>query len=70
MKRSRPDAKRERVAHIDQEKSTVDVFEHVIRGVRLNRLRELLRESERQRKHEQGWRNTLGPETIENYGAS
>ncbi len=29
--------------HVDQEKSVVDVFEHVIRGVRLNRLRDLLR---------------------------
>ena len=67
MKRGRLDGKRHRVAHIDQEKSTVDVFEHVIRGVRLNRLRELLRETERQRKREHGdetWRSTAGPTTA------
>jgi hypothetical protein len=49
MRRRRLDAKRDRAAHVDQEKSLVDVFEHVIRGVRLNRLRDLLRESEKQR---------------------
>ena len=66
MKRTRAHGKRERVAHIDQEKSMVDVFEHVIRGVRLNRLRELLRETEKQRKREHGdgtWR-TAGPTTA------
>ena len=49
MKRRRLDAKRDRVAHVDQEKSLVDVFEHVIRGVRLSRLRQLLRERGNQR---------------------
>jgi hypothetical protein len=38
------------VAHVDQEKSLVDIFEHVIRGVRIDRLRELLRESEKHNK--------------------
>ncbi len=35
--------KEHRGAHVDQEKSTDEIFEHVIRGVRLSRLRELLR---------------------------
>jgi hypothetical protein len=30
-------------AHVDQEKSMDEIFEHVINGVRLSRLRELLR---------------------------
>jgi hypothetical protein len=30
-------------AHVDQEKSMEEIFEHVIHGVRLSRLRELLR---------------------------
>jgi hypothetical protein len=53
MTRSAKDKQR-RTAHVDQEKSTEDIFEHVIRGVRLSRLRELLRgrDEHRTRKEE------------------
>jgi hypothetical protein len=49
MRRRRLDPKRDRANRVDQEKSLVDVFEHVIRGVRLGRLRQLLREGDRRR---------------------
>ncbi|HET9834323.1 MAG TPA: hypothetical protein VFP91_21520 [Vicinamibacterales bacterium] len=35
-------------ARVDQEKSTDEIFEHVIHGVRLSRLRELLRRRKEQ----------------------
>ena len=41
--RTRSNDKHRRIGHVDQEKSTEEIFEHVIRGVRLSRLRELLR---------------------------
>jgi hypothetical protein len=61
---TRRDAKHRGEAHIDQEKSIVDVFEHVIRGVRLNRLREILRERSEEQSHAKdgrAWTNTVEP---------
>lgn len=51
--------------HVEKEKSTDDVFEHVIRGVRLNRLRELLRSnrSDAQQPEPGGW-VTVEPRTA------
>jgi hypothetical protein len=43
MSTSRAGERPNRAPQVDQVKSTEDVFEHVIRGVRLSRLRELLR---------------------------
>ena len=57
-------AKHRGEGHVDQEKSIVDVFEHVIRGVRLNRLRELLRMNDEERKRAldgDDWTNTVEP---------
>jgi hypothetical protein len=62
--RTRLDAKHRREGHVDQEKSIVDVFEHVIRGVRLNRLRELLRMNDEEQKRVRdgdNWTNTVEP---------
>jgi hypothetical protein len=64
MGTTRLDGKRRGEANVDQEKSIVDVFEHVICGVRLNHLRELLRKSSEGQKHSQdrdGWRITVEP---------
>src|SRR5579871_1067650 len=47
MTTSRSSEKPHGSPRVDQEKSTEDVFEHVIRGVRLNRLRDLLRRGRR-----------------------
>ena len=43
MARPKGTDKQSGAAHVEQEKSTEEIFEHVIRGVRLSRLRELLR---------------------------
>ena len=43
MSTPRAGEKPRRAPQVDRVKSTEDVFEHVIRGVRLSRLRELLR---------------------------
>jgi hypothetical protein len=65
MKMSRSNDKQLRTAHVDQEKSTDDIFEHVIRGVRLSRLRELLRRRREQPKEERnGWASVPEPETV------
>jgi hypothetical protein len=60
---TRLDAKHRAEVHVDQEKSIVDVFEHVIRGVRLNRLRELLRMNDEEQKRARGgeWTITVEP---------
>jgi hypothetical protein len=66
MTRSANDKQR-RTAHVDQEKSTEDIFEHVIRGVRLSRLRELIRgrDEHRTRKEERdGWVKMPEPSTA------
>jgi len=56
-------------AHVDQEKSTDDIFEHVIRGVRLSRLRELLRRRKEndepdQERNVNVWSNAPEPRTA------
>jgi hypothetical protein len=51
---TRLDEKNRGEGHIDQEKSLVDVFEHVIRGVRLNRLHERLHEKAERDNHARG----------------
>jgi hypothetical protein len=57
--------KPQRLPHVDQEKSTDDIFEHVIRGVRLSRLRELLRGEHDQRRQEpDGWVHRIEPSTA------
>ncbi|HUK36020.1 MAG TPA: hypothetical protein VLV86_19015 [Vicinamibacterales bacterium] len=63
IRRSRSDRGK---AHVDQEKSIVDVFEHVIRGVRLDRLRVLLRAAEQLRRMEDDdpWKNSAEPTTA------
>ena len=59
MKMPRVSDKQRRIAHVDQEKSMEEIFEHVIRGVRLSRLRELLRGRNEQRSHKEE-RNVWG----------
>jgi hypothetical protein len=57
--------KPQRTPHVDQEKSTDDIFEHVIRGVRLSRLRELLRADQDQRREEHdAWVHGIEPRTA------
>jgi len=58
--------KRRRTAHVDKEKSTDEIFEHVIRGVRLSRLRELLRrrDEDDRRRERNSWGNTPEPSTA------
>lgn len=56
-----------RTARVDQEKSVDDIFEHVIRGVRLSRLRELLRgraEQDTRREERDAWVNVPTPRTA------
>lgn len=56
-----------RSARVDREKSMDEIFEHVIRGVRLSRLRELLRGGRERHSHsEQGdaWANSPEPTTA------
>jgi len=48
MAKSKGTDKQSGAAHVEQEKSTEEIFEHVIRGVRLSRLRELLRRRKEQ----------------------
>jgi len=54
-------------ARVDREKSMDEIFEHVIRGVRLSRLRELLRRNKEQREpvaDRDMWGNVPEPSTA------
>ena len=66
MARSKETDKQGSAAHVDQEKSTDEIFEHVIRGVRLSRLRELLRRKEREEPDEKPnvWGSAPEPRTA------
>ena len=64
---SRFNDKQRRTAHVDQEKSIEDIFEHVIRGVRLSRLRELLRGNNEHDSHteeREAWGHSPEPTTA------
>jgi hypothetical protein len=66
MTRSKGTDKQAGAPHVEQEKSTDEIFEHVIRGVRLSRLRELLGRKEHDEPDEKRtlWGNAPEPRTA------